>query len=266
MPSILETVGPRSGSAPLTYTLAETGTVDVQSIFAHFNGGGAGGTFRPMVTVRSQNGAILARGFPTDSVAAGDSADVTFAPFLRGGGASAGTGGLQFDTYPQSGGWFYAETTTDAGSPNGRGWQVKSEERVEISSTSGYVDIEADAGQVTLSSVSGSGSGFVLLDTDGSEETRGANIFSTLASGEGGEFTVRRGGGSLDAILSVYEGGDVEFYIPAAGNYVAFYGAGGSALEVRHTDNAVLMKNLPILDPGVSGQLWNNAGFVAVSP
>jgi hypothetical protein len=113
MPSILETVGPRSDSAPLTYTLAETGTVDVMSIFASFDGSAAGGSFRPVVTVRSQSGAILARGFPPDSVAAGDSADVTFAPFLRGGGGGSAAAGIQFDVTPQIGG--FLDITTNSG-------------------------------------------------------------------------------------------------------------------------------------------------------
>lgn len=91
MPSILETVGPRSGSAPLTYTLTEAGTVDLMSVFASFDGAAAGGSFLPTVTVRSQNGAILARGFPGEAVAAGGSADVTFAPFLRQAASDSGT-------------------------------------------------------------------------------------------------------------------------------------------------------------------------------
>jgi hypothetical protein len=80
---LLETVGPKTGAAPLTYTLTEQGTVDLQSVFAHFNGAGASGAWRPTCTVRSQNGTILSRTFPVDELAAGDTADVTFAPLLR---------------------------------------------------------------------------------------------------------------------------------------------------------------------------------------
>jgi hypothetical protein len=88
---LLETVGPRTGPAPLVYTLAELGTVDVQSIFAHFDGTSASGSFRPTVTVRSQNGTIVSRTFPPDTtLSAGDSADVTFAPLLRAASAAGG--------------------------------------------------------------------------------------------------------------------------------------------------------------------------------
>lgn len=83
MPQLLSVIGPRGGNAPLTYTVTEPGTVDLQSIFARFDGSGAGGSFKPVVTIRAQNGAILARVFPSQDLAAGDTADVTFAPFLR---------------------------------------------------------------------------------------------------------------------------------------------------------------------------------------
>lgn len=94
MPTILETIQRPASSSPLTYTLAELGFVDVQSVFAHFDGTAAGGSFRPALTIRSQNGTILARVFPSDTLAAGDTADVTYAPFLRGpsGGTIALTG------------------------------------------------------------------------------------------------------------------------------------------------------------------------------
>lgn len=98
MSSILETVGPRGGAAPLTYTLAEPGQVDLASVFAHFDGTSAAGSFRPTVTIRAQNGTILARVFPTDTLAAGDTADVTYAPFLR----QSSTGG-GYDTVQDEG-------------------------------------------------------------------------------------------------------------------------------------------------------------------
>lgn len=110
MSQLLETVGPRAGAAPLTYELAELGTVDVQSVFASFNGAAASGDWRPALTIRSQNGTILSRTFPDDTLTTGDTADVTYAPFLGRGAAAAG-GGIQFDTDPQEGGSLVATTT-----------------------------------------------------------------------------------------------------------------------------------------------------------
>lgn len=88
MAEALEVIGPRAGSSPLTLTVTDIGTFDMQSAFAHFDGTSASGPFRPAVTVRSQNGTIVARCFPSESVAAGDTADVTYGPFLDTGGAS----------------------------------------------------------------------------------------------------------------------------------------------------------------------------------
>lgn len=82
MATLLDVIGPRNGTAPLTVTITDAGTVDLQSIFAHFDGTSASGIFRPVVTIRSQNGTILARVFPSTTLAVGDTADVTYAPFL----------------------------------------------------------------------------------------------------------------------------------------------------------------------------------------
>lgn len=83
MAQLLEVVGPRSGSAPLVYTVVEEGTFDLQSVFAHFDGAGASGDYRPVVTIKAQNGTILGRVFPDQQLAAGDDADVTYIPFRR---------------------------------------------------------------------------------------------------------------------------------------------------------------------------------------
>jgi hypothetical protein len=96
VPQVLSVIGPRSGSAPVSYEVTERGSFDLQSIFASFNGAAAGAAFRPVVTIRSQNGDILARVFPSDTVAAGDTADVTFAPFLGGAGGGADTDAIHF--------------------------------------------------------------------------------------------------------------------------------------------------------------------------
>lgn len=111
MPQLLEVIGPKSGAAPLRYTVTELGTVDPMSIFAHFDGTAASGSWRPVVTVRAQNGTILSRTGPEVTLATGDTADVTYAPFLRGAAASTGGSGIQFDTSPQQGGYLEVETT-----------------------------------------------------------------------------------------------------------------------------------------------------------
>jgi hypothetical protein len=260
----LEIIGPRNGAAPLSYEIVESGTVDLQSVFARFDGSLASGPWRAALTIRAQNGTILGRVFPSDELAAGDSADVTFAPFLRGAATATPVGRrYQFDTDPQAGTWLYVETTGNAGAPHGYGLEVVSEERMHFHSNSSDIDIEAPGGQVTVQSISGTGSGFVQIESDGSVNTAAENDFATLTDGAGGQFTVRSG---IHPILSAYEGGGTEFYMPEVGDYVAFYGETATALKVDRADNAVNMPSLPTSDPGVSGQLWNSGGTVKVSP
>lgn len=88
MASVQDIIGPRNGASPLEVPIVETGLVNIESAFASFDGSGASGDFRPALTIRAQDGTILSRTFPSDSLAAGDSADVTYAPFLRANGAT----------------------------------------------------------------------------------------------------------------------------------------------------------------------------------
>lgn len=80
MPEIPETIGPRAGASPVSVELTELGTVDVEGSFAHFDGTGASGSWLAALTIRSQNGAILSRVWPSTTLAAGDTADVTYVP------------------------------------------------------------------------------------------------------------------------------------------------------------------------------------------
>lgn len=70
------------GSVPATYTLPPGFDVLLHSVSAQFNGSGAGGTFYPCLSVYSQDDKLIGRFFPAQALAAGDSAEVTFAPFL----------------------------------------------------------------------------------------------------------------------------------------------------------------------------------------
>lgn len=95
MPEILDVVGPNAGGAPLAYTLDQPGTVDFQAAFAHYDGTGASGNWRPTLTIKAQDGTILSRTFPGSSLHAGDTADVTFSPFVPAAdsGSSGGAAG-----------------------------------------------------------------------------------------------------------------------------------------------------------------------------
>lgn len=75
-------------ATPVAYTFADEAIYMLESATAHFDGSGASDAFLPSIAVYSPGGTLLSRTFPAIPVAAGEEADVTFAPFLGGlGGA-----------------------------------------------------------------------------------------------------------------------------------------------------------------------------------
>jgi len=78
------------GSLPATYKIPAGISLDLSSVYAKIDGGGAGGSFLPCLTVLSQDGHVIARVKQDDTYAAGDTGDATWSPFLRGGGSGGG--------------------------------------------------------------------------------------------------------------------------------------------------------------------------------
>lgn len=68
----------------------------MQSVFADWNGGGASGAFLACLTILSQDDVEIARVFPDQQFAAGDTGEVTYAPFLRAAAAAAAGADLQW--------------------------------------------------------------------------------------------------------------------------------------------------------------------------
>jgi hypothetical protein len=77
--------------APASYLIPGNGQIAPKAVFASFDGTGAAGAFKPALKITSDGGELIGI-YPTDStVAAGGSADVSWAPFLgRGGGSATG--------------------------------------------------------------------------------------------------------------------------------------------------------------------------------
>jgi len=89
------------GPAPTTYTVPNAAEIVPKAINATFDGTGASGSFAPTVEYVSDGGVVVARVPCQTTVAAGGSAEVTFAPFLRGGGGASSTAtwaGLYIDS------------------------------------------------------------------------------------------------------------------------------------------------------------------------
>jgi hypothetical protein len=83
--------GPAQHAAPSTYTLAAGEAFEPESVTATFDGSGAAGSFLPVLSIYAQSGELISRS-PAAQLAAGDSAEVTFAPLLRAAAAAAPAG------------------------------------------------------------------------------------------------------------------------------------------------------------------------------
>ena len=107
-------------NAPNSWVIPDALKIMVKTIEATFDGAGAGSAFLPAVQILSDSGHSVGI-FPTDStVAAGGSAEVTFAPFLRNAAAaspSTGMTGLEVTVddaafFPNGGGFAVVPTGT----------------------------------------------------------------------------------------------------------------------------------------------------------
>jgi hypothetical protein len=105
-----EISGIGDGQAPHEYVVPAAQSFDLLGVRATFDGAGAAGDFLPALQIISDAGHILSQTVGS-VVAAGGSADVTFAPFLRGTATATASGGIKYDTEPQTGTYLYVQTT-----------------------------------------------------------------------------------------------------------------------------------------------------------
>jgi hypothetical protein len=69
------------GTTPHGYTLGQSEGLAPQTVEATFDGSAAAGDFLPTLTILTPDLRVLSRTFPSETVTAGDTAAVTFAPF-----------------------------------------------------------------------------------------------------------------------------------------------------------------------------------------
>lgn len=104
-------------STPEDYLLSGAASVDLLAVRAEFDGSGAAGDFLPVVQIVNEADEIMLT-FTGEKVTAGDSASITFAPFLKAAAAASTGGGIQYDL-EQFGDWFFLGTTSGNG-----GWGI----------------------------------------------------------------------------------------------------------------------------------------------
>lgn len=144
------------GPAPLGYTLSAAESVDPQVITATFDGTAAAAGFLACCSVFAQDGRLIARCPTQTTITAGDTAEVTFGPFLRSAAAATGSG-IQYGVRPQPG-TFLQITTTDAGADSldiasGGQLDMRAAETLTVLS---HADLEvSSAGPMTIDSQDG---------------------------------------------------------------------------------------------------------------
>jgi hypothetical protein len=287
--------------APLTYTVPPSFSFTLMGVRASFDGGGAAGAFLPCVQLVSDSGQIMAQTIGS-AVAAGGSADVTFAPFLKGTTTASGDG-ITFDTDPQSGDWLFTETTTPVGgSFGGHLWPgvPSGLPRVGtmfldssgfgaalVASNGGPVFLAVDAGLIDLSTNGGSIANEAAdFSVDASDQialaNSGAAGISVVDGGvggltlqsTGGPVTVSAGGSSSLLTLNAVEvlispsggvgGGFVVSLAGATNQMIVFDNSAAEVFRVNN-DGTVKMPKLPVTNPGGSGLLWNNGGVLNIT-
>lgn len=98
-----------TGDTPQAYKVTGTGAATPQVISAHWDGNGAAGEFMPCVSFYSNDGKLMGRFGTENTVAAGDSARVTYGPFLRNI-----AGFIRYDVL-NKGDWLDVQTTGTGG-------------------------------------------------------------------------------------------------------------------------------------------------------
>lgn len=92
-----------AAAIPLAYEVPNAQEIQPLAVSADFDGSGAAGSFLPTLLIQSDAGLIVARIPVSSAVAAGGSASVTWAPFLR----AAQAGNVSYHQYAAAGGYVW---------------------------------------------------------------------------------------------------------------------------------------------------------------
>lgn len=231
-------VRPTITAAPKDYEIPAAQEIAPLAVRAFVDGTGAGAPFRPALQLISPGGQVMWTAEVSDDVAAGASADVSWFPRVGGGGAGgADPHAIHYDTNADTGGFVDSRTTTGGYSwadKSGSGWSVDS----GISGTPGFTSNVTNDGQAFEEAA------IVIERVSHRLEVQnqaGQARFTAFADGSTSQ--PLEAGAELD-VASI---------------------ATGLVFVVRE-DGQIAMPQLPIVDPGVSGRLWNNGGVLNVSP
>lgn len=230
------------GGVPATYRLPPGLAARLSAIAAEFNGSGASGSFYPCLAVYSQDDKLIGRFFPAQVLAAGDTAEVTFAPFLRQAAASAVGSGIQFDTDNQGG--YLDVTTNDRIGGTGRGLRLTDSSLggIEIKTIAGVSGLLSLLGTVT-SLINRAGSAIsgtkltIRNDDDGGTDILDSSGGLTLQSG--GVVLVQGGASPRYRIGLGNSGAAMNFYLRATTDKYKFRDKDGTVIFQIDADGAL---------------------------
>jgi hypothetical protein len=263
---------PSTGAAPEDYLVSGAAAIDLLAVRAVFDGTGAGGDFVPVVQIVNEAGEVMLQ-CVGETVTAGDSASVTFAPFLRTATSSTPPpgGGIQFDTSPQVGDWL--EVTTTGAGPSGGGIFFNETGGNDIEfDTAGRFVVVAGGKLVRLQASGAQAELFsnhlkVTGNTDLEVHSSGAETFTGQTFFFQGDHS-----GSDTLAVDVYGGVNITAGLPGFQGQLAINPDGSvqmdtAAAQIKvDTAGNIILTPLPTLDPGVSGAVWNSGGTLKVSP
>lgn len=135
MPNQAQLVFGEAGGSSVAYDVPHAQIIELVCATASFDGGGSAGAWFPAVEVVSDSGHVISRTVTPQSVPAGGSADVTFAPFLGAVGTGGGGGFDPSTALPFNGGELHVHAILDVPGDN---WQTEPD-------AGGYVVVSAPA-------------------------------------------------------------------------------------------------------------------------
>jgi hypothetical protein len=194
-------------ATPEDYLVSGAAAIDLLAVRAVFDGSGAGGDFVPVVQIVNEANEVMLQ-CVGETVTAGDSASITFAPFLRTAAAASPGGGIQYDL-EQIGDWFFLGTDSgnggwgiflnSQGTSSGQGILIQADGNVDpihifVTNDTGGILIEDGGGGIIIREESGfghvsiqdHGSGGTEIHTDAYLDVQAAQrIFLNLPTSAG---------------------------------------------------------------------------------
>lgn len=210
-----QVVAGAAGAAPTSFEVAGLDNAVPVVISAEWDGSGAGGDFHPCVSIYSDDGRLMSRTGVEITLAAGDTAEVTYAPFLKTSlrgflrwGTNTDPTGLGL-TLNGTGGAFITNTSSG-------GW--------ELDTGSGNIDIDTDGGDYKL-------------------ETDGGTVFLCWFGSTPVDFNIDTSGGAWYCDM---DSGDVtwamdnsEYKIGVASLFQVALNNGGTVVFRDHNNNPI---------------------------